>query len=181
VTVLDQEIHRLRRSLDQHCSMTRRLPRDELEELDTRDLIADLEGLLRPPYASAQKIALTSVSPERARARVLGTAPDADVPRLKQGAAQHRDQRPRGDAGRGTLALGVTPQLASGYLDRGQWSGDRARTGRQDLRMHFTTKPADPGSALHVAWAVVESSGGQIPGDLRDRPRIQRSGSGCRR
>ena len=155
LAVLDQEIQRLRRSLDSLLDRAT-LPRDELEELDVRDLVRDLEDLLRPQCAR-QKIALTTSVPDDP-VRVLGVR-DALKQALVNLGINALEAMP--DGGRLSLAIDARDsQVVITVADSGP--GIPSDLADKIFDLHFTTKSGGSGIGLHVARAVVESNGGQI-------------------
>jgi signal transduction histidine kinase len=155
LAVAEQELQRLRRSLDHLLNHTA-LPRDDLEELDLRDQIVEIEHLLRP-QCERQKVAL-SVSVPDGPVRVLG-ARDA----LKQALVNVGINALEAMPGGGTLALELAnggPNATISITDSGP--GIAPEMGERIFNMHFTTKEGGTGIGLHVARAVVESSGGEI-------------------
>jgi two-component system, sensor histidine kinase FlrB len=155
LAIADQELQRLRRSLDgllDHAT----LPRDDLEELDLRDLIVDLERLLRP-QCERQSVALTVRVPDRS-VRVLGSH-DA----LKQALVNLGINALEAMSKGGTLCLELAVCDAKATIsvaDSGP--GIAPEMGERIFTMHFTTKEGGTGIGLYVARAVVESSGGEI-------------------
>src|SRR5439155_6400897 len=155
LAVLDQEIQRLRRSLDSLLDRAT-LPRDELEELDVRDLLRDLEDLLRPQCAR-QQIALTTSVPDDP-VRVLGVR-DALKQALVNLGINALEAMP--DGGRLSLAIDAhDSQVVITVADSGP--GIPSDLADKIFDLHFTTKSGGSGIGLHVARAVVESNGGQI-------------------
>ncbi len=155
LAVAEQELQRLRRSLDHLLNHTA-LPRDDLEELDLRDQIIELERLLRP-QCERQKVAL-SVRVPGGPVRVLG-ARDALKQALVNVGINALEAMPRG----GTLALELANGGANATItitDSGP--GIAPELGERIFTMHFTTKEGGTGIGLYVARAVVESSGGEI-------------------
>jgi len=155
VMVADQELQRLRRSLDGLLNHTA-LPRDDLEELDLRDLVADLDHLLRP-QCERQKVTLAACVPERP-VRVLGTR-DALKQALVNVGINALEAMPEG----GALGLRLTHRDTRATLavaDSGP--GIAPEVQERIFTMHFTTKPSGTGIGLYVARAVVESNGGEI-------------------
>ena len=155
LAVAEQELQRLRRSLDNLLNHTA-LPRDDLEELDLCDQIVELEQLLRP-QCERQKVVLTVRLPERP-VRVLGTR-DALKQALVNVGINALEAMPRG----GTLVLELAvcgPSATISITDSGP--GITPEMGERIFTMHFTTKEGGTGIGLYVARAVVESSGGEI-------------------
>ena len=151
----DQELQRLRRSLDSLLNHTT-LPRDDLEELDLRDQLAELENLLRP-QCERQKVALTVHMPEQP-VRVLG-ARDALKQALVNLGINALEAMPHG--GTLNLDLAVADSKATiSVVDSGP--GITPEMGEKIFAMHFTTKGGGSGIGLYVARAVVESNGGEI-------------------
>jgi signal transduction histidine kinase len=151
----DQELQRLRRSLDNLLNHTA-LPRDDLEELDLRDPIIELETLLRP-QCERQKVALTVRMPGQP-VRVLG-ARDALKQALVNLGVNALEAMPRG--GTLDLDLAVADSKATiSVVDSGP--GITPEMGEKIFTMHFTTKGGGSGIGLYVARAVVESNGGEI-------------------
>jgi len=151
----DQELQRLRRSLDTLLNHTV-LPRDDLEELDLRDQIVELENLLRP-QSERQKVALTVHMPEQP-VRVLG-ARDALKQALVNLGINALEAMPQG--GTLDLDLAVADSKATiSVADSGP--GITPEMGEKIFTMHFTTKGGGSGIGLYVARAVVESNGGEI-------------------
>jgi signal transduction histidine kinase len=155
LAVAEQELQRLRRSLDNLLNHTA-LPRDDLEELDLRDQIVELSQLLRP-QCERQNVALTVRLPERP-VRVLGTR-DALKQALVNVGINALEAMPRGGAL--VLELAVCGANATiSITDNGP--GITPEMGERIFTMHFTTKEGGTGIGLYVARAVVESSGGEI-------------------
>lgn len=155
LAVVDREVHRLRRSLDGLLNHTA-LPRDDLEELDLRDLVQDLEHLLRP-QCDRQKVALAVCVPPVA-VRVLGTR-DALKQALVNIGINALEAMPEG----GALDLRLARQNGRATLSVADSGPGIAREVRDRIfSMHFTTKPGGTGIGLYVARAVVESNGGEI-------------------
>jgi len=155
LAVVDREVHRLRRSLDGLLNHTA-LPRDDLEELDLRELVADLEHLLRP-QCERQKVALAVCVPP-APVPVLGTR-DALKQALVNVAINALEAMPQGGAL--DLRLERADQRATILVaDSGPGIAPQVRD--RIFSMHFTTKPGGTGIGLYVARAVVESNGGEI-------------------
>jgi signal transduction histidine kinase len=155
LSVLDQEIHRLRRSLDSLLDHTT-LPRDELEELDVRDLVRGIEALLRP-QCERQKIALSSAVPDEP-VRALAVR-DALKQALLNIGINALESMPNG----GTLALRLEARdsrVVLSVADSGP--GIPPELTDRIFDMHFSTKPGGSGIGLHIARAVVEASGGEI-------------------
>ena len=155
VAVLDQELHRLRRSLDgllNHAA----LPREELEEFDVGDLILDLDSLLRP-QCLRQKVVLSAHIPETP-IRHLG-ARDAMKQALTNIGINALEAMP--DGGELELRLeGVDSKAIITIADTGP--GIPPDLMNKIFAMHFTTKKSGSGIGLYVARAVVESSGGEL-------------------
>jgi len=155
LAIADQELQRLRRSLDgllDHAT----LPRDDLEELDLRDLIVELERLLRP-QCERQRVALTVRVPDRS-VRVLGSRDP-----LKQALVNVGINALEAMSQGGTLVLELAVCDAKATIsvaDSGP--GIAPEMGEKIFTMHFTTKEGGTGIGLYVARAVVESSGGEI-------------------
>ncbi len=155
LAVADQELQRLRRSLDGLLNHTA-LPRDDLEELDLRHLVVELEHLLRP-QCERQKVALAVRVPDDP-VRVLGTR-DALKQALVNVGINALEAMPHGGAldlrlerldSRATISVadsgpGIAPEMQE-----------------RIFAMHFTTKRSGTGIGLYVARAVVESNGGEI-------------------
>lgn len=161
LAVAEQELQRLRRSLDHLLNHTA-LPRDDLEELDLRDQLVELGQLLRP-QCERQNVALTVRLPE-GPVRVLGTR-DALKQALVNVGINALEAMPRG----GTLVLELAVCGANATIsitDSGP--GIAPEMGERIFTMHFTTKEGGTGIGLYVARAVVESSGGEIR--VRSRP-----------
>jgi len=161
VTVADQELQRLRRSLDGLLNHTA-LPRDDLAELDLRDLVSDLEHLLRP-QCERQKVEL-AVSLPASPVRVLGTR-DALKQALVNVGINALEAMPQG----GALGLRLAHHETRATLavaDSGP--GIAPEVQERIFTMHFTTKQSGTGIGLYVARAVVESNGGEIR--LRSHP-----------
>lgn len=155
LAVAEQELQRLRRSLDNLLNHTT-LPRDDLEELDLGDQLVELGQLLRP-QCERQSVVLTVRLPERA-VRVLGTR-DALKQALVNVGINALEAMPRG----GTLVLELAvcgPNATISITDSGP--GISPEMGERIFTMHFTTKEGGTGIGLYVARAVVESSGGEI-------------------
>jgi len=155
VAVADQELQRLRRSLDGLLNHTA-LPRDDLAELDLRDLVSDLEHLLRP-QCERQKVEL-AVSVPDAPVRVLGTR-DALKQALVNVGINALEAMPQG----GALGLRLAHRDTRATLavaDSGP--GIAPEVQERIFTMHFTTKQSGTGIGLYVARAVVESNGGEI-------------------
>src|SRR5262245_51044595 len=161
VAVADQELQRLRRSLDGLLNHTA-LPRDDLAELDLRDLVSDLEHLLRP-QCERQRVEL-AVSIPGAPVRVLGTR-DALKQALVNVGINALEAMPEG----GALGLRLAHHESRATLavaDSGP--GIAPEVQERIFTMHFTTKQGGTGIGLYVARAVVESNGGEIR--LRSHP-----------
>jgi signal transduction histidine kinase len=155
VAVADQELQRLRRSLDGLLNHTA-LPRDDLAELDLRDLVSDLEHLLRP-QCERQRVEL-AVSVPKSPVRVLGTR-DALKQALVNVGINALEAMPQG----GALGLRLAHHDTRATLavaDSGP--GIAPEVQERIFTMHFTTKQSGTGIGLYVARAVVESNGGEI-------------------
>lgn len=155
LAVVDQELQRLRRSLDSLLNHAA-LPRDDLEELDARDLIHDVENLLGPQCVR-QKVALKVRVPD-GPVRVLGTR-DALKQALINLGINALEAMPEG----GTLNLsleGVDSKATISIADSGPGIAPEIRD--RIFTMHFTTKRTGTGIGLYVARVVVEANGGQI-------------------
>jgi signal transduction histidine kinase len=153
--VADQELQRLRRSLDSLLNHAA-LPRDDLEELDARDLLRDVENLLGPQCAR-QKVALSVRVPE-APVRVLGTR-DALKQALINLGINALEAMPDG----GTLNLcleGHNSKATILVADSGPGIPPEIRD--RIFTMHYTTKGTGTGIGLYVARVVVEATGGEI-------------------
>jgi signal transduction histidine kinase len=155
IAVMEDELQRLRRSLDSLLNHAT-LPRDELEELDARELISDLEVLLRP-QCDRQKVALSASVPDTP-IRVLGTR-DA----LKQALVNIGINALEAMPGGGALALRLEAADARAVVSVADTGGGIPPSVRDKIfTMHFTTKSSGTGIGLYVARAVVESNGGEI-------------------
>jgi signal transduction histidine kinase len=150
-----QELQRLRRSLDTLLDHTA-MPRDDLEDLDLREPLGELERLLRP-QCERQKVTLTVRVPDRP-VRVMGTR-DALKQVMVNLAVNALEAMPRGGAL--TIDLAVCDAKAVvAIADSGP--GIAPELGEKIFTMHFTTKRGGTGIGLYVARAVVESNGGEI-------------------
>lgn len=161
LAVVDQELLRLRRSVDALINHTA-LPRDNLEEIDVRDLIRDIEHLLSP-QCERQNVAF-SVRVPGAPLRVL-CARDALKQALLNIGINALEAMPKG----GRLDVDVEgrdSKVVVSIADSGP--GIPPDLMEKIFTMHFTTKPGGTGIGLYVASAVVDSNGGEIrvtPGD----------------
>ncbi|MGH7731595.1 MAG: ATP-binding protein [Candidatus Eiseniibacteriota bacterium] len=150
-----QELQRLRRSLDSLLDHTA-LPKDDLEELDLRDQIVELDRLLRP-QCERQKVALRVRVPDQP-VRVLGTR-DALKQALVNVGINALEAMPQG----GTLSLELAVCDSRATISIGDSGpGIAPEIGEKIFTMHFTTKRGGTGIGLYVARAVVESNGGDI-------------------
>jgi len=155
LSVMDQELQRLRRSLDSLFNNAA-MPRDDLEEIDARDLLRDVENLLRPQCAR-QKVTLTVSAPDTP-VRVLGTR-DALKQALINLGVNALEAMPHG----GALRMGLENHGAKATIavaDDGP--GIPPEIMDRIFTMHFTTKGGGTGIGLYVARVVVESNGGEI-------------------
>jgi len=155
LAVVDQELLRLRRSLDGLINHTA-LPRDNLEDIDVRDLIRDIEHLLRP-QCERQNVAFSVRVPE-VPVRVL-CARDALKQALLNIGINALEAMPKG--GRlGFDVEGRDSKVVVSITDSGP--GIPPDLMEKIFTMHFTTKPSGTGIGLYVASAVVDSNGGEI-------------------
>ena len=155
LVIVDQELQRLRRSLDSLLNHAA-LPRDDLEELDARDLVRDVENLLRP-QCTRQKVKLLVSVPDDP-VRVLGTR-DALKQALINLGINALEAMPEG----GTLQLGLENHGSKATIsvaDNGPGIAPEIRD--RIFTMHFTTKHSGTGIGLYVAKAVVEANGGEL-------------------
>ena len=121
-----------------------------------RDLARDLEDLLRP-QCTRQKIVLTSAVPDDP-VRVLAVR-DALKQALLNLGINALEAMP--DGGRLCLSIDAhDSQVVITVADSGP--GIPPDLADKIFDMHFTTKSGGSGIGLHVARAVVESSGGQL-------------------
>jgi signal transduction histidine kinase len=153
--VLDEEIHRLRRSLDgllNHAA----LPREATEEVDLREVVVDLEQLLGP-QCRRQRVKLLTRLPE-GQVRVRATR-DALKQALINLSVNALEAMPEG----GNLELSldrIDSRAILSVADSGP--GVPAEIRDKIFTMHFTTKGSGTGIGLYVARNVAESSGGKI-------------------
>ena len=155
LAVVSQELPRLKRSLDSLLNHAT-LPRDELEEMDLRELLQELEHLLRP-QCGRQRVALTMRVPETP-VRVLGSR-DALKQALVNVGINALEAMPQG--GKLEMSLeGVDSKASIAIADSGP--GIPADLMERIFSMHFSTKQEGTGIGLYVARAVVESNGGEI-------------------
>jgi signal transduction histidine kinase/uncharacterized membrane protein affecting hemolysin expression len=155
LAVVDQELQRLRRSLDSLLNHAA-LPRDDLEEMDARDMVREVENLLRP-QCTRQKVQL-SVSLPETPVRVLGSR-DA----LKQALINLGINALEAMPGGGTLDMSLDGQDSKAMIsvvDNGPGIPPEIRD--KIFTMHFTTKGSGTGIGLYVARAVVEANGGEL-------------------
>jgi signal transduction histidine kinase len=155
LTVLNQELQRLHRTLDSLLNHAA-LPREDLEEFDLRGLVQDIEGLLRP-QSERQKVVLTTAVPGDP-VRVHG-ARDALRQALINLGINALEAMPDG----GTLTIRLEAEGTRATLSVVD-SGPGIPSDIRDkvFTMHFTTKSSGTGIGLFVARAVVESHGGEI-------------------
>jgi len=155
LTVLQEELKRLNRSLQTVVIETAPAPA-VAEQFDARDLVTDVERLVRP-QARLQRVELTLSLP----AEPVDLSAQRD--RLKQAllnvAINALEVMPGGgrlglrlEAGTGRVELIVT--------DDGP--GMPATVRRRVFELHFTTKAAGTGIGLYVARSIVEAHGGEI-------------------
>lgn len=153
--VLDEEIHRLRRSLDGLLNNAA-LPSDATEEVDLKEVFVDLEQLLGP-QCRRQKVKLTTRVPE-GEVRVRATR-DALKQALINLSVNALEAMPEG----GELQLGldrIDSRAVLSVADTGPGVPPEIRD--KIFTMHFTTKGSGTGIGLYVARNVAESSGGRI-------------------
>jgi len=153
--ILREELDRLNRSLQtllEESTPSGVAP----EEIDARDLLRDVERLLRP-QARMQKIALT-VSP--------GDAPlflKAQRDRLKQAVVNVAINALEAMTGGGTLDLEgrqLGDRIELSLRDSGPGIPERVR--RRIFDLHFTTKSTGTGLGLFVARSIAEFHGGEL-------------------
>lgn len=155
LAVVDQELQRLRRSLDSLLNHAA-LPRDDLEELDARDLVREVENLLRP-QCTRQKVQLTVNLPDRP-IPVMGARDSLKQAIINLG-INALEAMPQG----GRLALdleGHDSKATISVVDSGP--GIQPEIRDRIFTMHFTTKSSGTGIGLYVAKAVVEANGGEL-------------------
>lgn len=155
LNVLDEEIQRLRRSLDgllNHAA----LPKETTEEVNLREVVVDLEQLLGP-QCRRQKVRLTTQLPE-SEVRVRA-ARDALKQALINLSVNALEAMPQG----GELELRldhVDSRAVLSVSDSGPGVPEEIRD--RIFTMHYTTKDSGTGIGLYVARNVAESSGGNI-------------------
>jgi signal transduction histidine kinase len=153
--ILDDEIHRLRRSLDGLLNYAA-LPREAAEEVDLKELFIDLEQLLGP-QCRQQKVKLVMRLPEEGiRVRVVRDALKQALINLSVNALEAMPER-------GELQLGlerIDSRAVLSVADTGPGVPPEIRD--KIFTMHFTTKGSGTGIGLYVARNVAESSGGAI-------------------
>lgn len=153
--VLDEEIHRLRRSLDGLLNNAA-LPKEATEEVNLREVFVDVEQLLGP-QCRRQRVNLTMQMPE-GEVRVRATR-DALKQALINLSVNALEAMPEG----GDLELRldqVDSRALLSVADSGPGVPEEIRD--KIFTMHFTTKGSGTGIGLYVARNVAESSGGNI-------------------
>lgn len=155
VGVLREEIERLNRSLEALLAETAPVGAAS-QEFDVRDVLADLERLLRP-QARLQGVTLSAELPA-APVRIAGQRD-----RLKQAVLNVVINALEAMPGGGTLALRLETRDGRADLavsDSGPGIPEALRSHIFD--MHFTTKTSGTGIGLYVARSIVEAHGGEI-------------------
>jgi two-component system, NtrC family, sensor histidine kinase HydH len=153
--IMEEEIRKLSELLDTVADHLR-VPRETIETLNLGVLLRELEALVAPS-CQRQKVTLT------VRVPPVPVFVIASRDALKQAVinltVNALDAMPEGGALE--LALDCTDARAVvSIADSGP--GVPADLVEEIFRMHFTTRESGTGIGLHVARAVVESSGGRI-------------------
>ncbi len=159
--ILREELERLNRSL--HTLLAETTPSGTArEELDARDLLRDVERLLRP-QARAQRVALSLSVGEEPLPLI------AQRDRLKQALVNVALNAMEAMAEGGSLALEArfdAGQVEMTFHDSGPGIPERLRG--QIFDLHFTTKESGTGIGLFVARSIAESHGGELQAESEE-------------
>lgn len=157
LTALQGELTRINRALQAMLNETTAAAADA-ERFDARELVAEIERLLRP-QARLQGVEVKAELP----AEPVELAGQRD--RLKQAvlnvAINALEAMPEG----GSLDLRLSAGAGSGRTElavRDTGPGMPPAIRRRVFELHFTTKAAGTGIGLFVARSIVESHGGEI-------------------
>jgi signal transduction histidine kinase len=155
VTLLKEELSRLNRSLHTLLTQTAR-PSETLQRFDLRELIQEVEALLRSE-AALQRVALDIALPDDAI--LLNGHRD----RLRQAVLNLVINALEAMPGGGRLDIHVQVQATQAKIAiRDTGPGIPAELLPRIGTMHFTTRTTGTGIGLYVARSVVEAYGGTI-------------------
>lgn len=155
ITIIEQELQRLRRALDVLLAQTAP-PSEKPERFDLRGVLEEISSLLYP-QARQQRVELASELPEQP------VTVEAHRDQIKQAvlniAINALEVMPDG----GTLGLALEPDTSEARI-RVSDTGTGIPEGMRDriFDMHFTTKQSGTGIGLYVARSIFEAQGGSV-------------------